>query len=162
VRTLDPRDLERLRAFARLLDTRFEIPVLRVRIGLDGLIGLVPGVGDALGGVLAMWPIAFALRRGVSRAVIGRMLVNWGLDVVLGLVPLAGDVFDIFFRATSRNVALLEAHAARPGPVERASLGLVAGIAAALVALVAAGLWVGLVVLRAVLAWLQAGPPPAS
>jgi len=156
--TLDARDLERLRAFARLLDTRFEIPLLRVRIGVDGLIGLVPGVGDALGGILAMWPIAFALQRGVSHAVIGRMLVNWTLDVLLGLVPLAGDVFDIFFRATSRNVALLEAHAARRRSVERASLGVVGGLAAALVVFVVAGLWVGLVVLRAVLAWLAAGP----
>lgn len=159
MRTLDPADLARLRAFARLLDTRFEIPLLRVRIGLDGLIGLVPGVGDALGGILAAWPIVYAARRGVSRAVLGRMLVNWGLDVGLGLVPLAGDVFDIFFRATTRNVALLEEHAARPRPVERASLGIVAGLVAAIVALVAAGIAVFLWVLRAVLAWLEAGPP---
>lgn len=103
-------DLDR---FADLLDSRFSIPGTGIRFGLDGLLGLVPGVGD----LVTIGPMGYLLwkahRLGVRRRVMARMAVNTGLDFAIGSIPLAGDLFDIWFKANRRNVALLR------GEVER-------------------------------------------
>lgn len=99
-------DLARARQLARLLDSRFELAGFR--FGFDSLIGLVPGVGDLLTGVLALYPLMLARRHGVSRLVQARMLSNIGLDLLVGAVPVAGDLFDVAFKANLKNLALLE------------------------------------------------------
>jgi hypothetical protein len=102
--------IRRLERLATLLDDRFRIPGTRFRFGWDGIIGLVPGIGDAAGAACAAYIIAEAARLGVPRRVILRMLANMGVDAVLGLIPLVGDLFDAGYKANRRNVALLLRH----------------------------------------------------
>ena len=102
------RVLGRVRRLAHALDSAFRIPGTRIRFGYDSLLGLIPGVGDILGGVLAIWIIVRAARLGAPRGVLFKMGLNVGLDAVAGSVPIVGDVADVAFRANQRNVALLE------------------------------------------------------
>jgi hypothetical protein len=110
--------LARIDALARLLDTAFIIPGTGIRFGLDALIGLVPGIGDAITTAVALYIVNEARALGASRLLIARMLVNVALDGVVGAVPLVGDMFDVAFRANRRNIALLREHldgGRRPG-----------------------------------------------
>jgi hypothetical protein len=96
---------------ARWLDHAFVIPGTRIPIGFDALIGLaVPGAGDAVGAFasLAFFYLGFKLR--VPKVILLRMLLNIAIDAVLGLLPVLGDVFDVFFRAADKNLALLRKH----------------------------------------------------
>ena len=107
---VDQRSVERLRRLAYLLDDRFPIPGTRYRIGLDGLVGLVPGIGDGVTTLLALYIVLEARRLGVPLNKLGRMGINVGLDAVLGAVPLVGDLFDVAWKANRRNLALLLDH----------------------------------------------------
>jgi len=100
--------LERLRGLARLMDTRWRLPLVPVRFGLDSVIGLVPVVGDTVSWAVAGWIVAEARKLGAPPDVVGRMLANNVFDWAIGLVPLVGDLLDIGMRANTRNVALLE------------------------------------------------------
>lgn len=104
--------LRRLDLLAFLLDEAVRIPGTRWRIGLDGLIGIVPGIGDAVTGLLALYPVLEAWRHGAPARLIARMLANLGMDVAVGAVPVLGDIFDIGFKANRRNVELLRRHLA--------------------------------------------------
>lgn len=107
--------LQRLEALAKLMDTAFAIPGTNVRFGLDGVIGLVPGVGDVIAGLVSSYLIWEARRLGVSKWILGRMMANTLLDTTIGAIPLAGDVFDVMFRANVKNMALLRRHLERKG-----------------------------------------------
>jgi Domain of unknown function (DUF4112) len=107
---VDQRSVERLRRLAHLLDDRFSIPGTRYRIGLDGLIGLVPGIGDAATTLLALYIVLEARRLGVPVSKLGRMGLNVGVDAVLGAVPLVGDLFDVAWKSNRRNLRLLLDH----------------------------------------------------
>jgi hypothetical protein len=102
--------VERLQRLAHLLDDRFRIPGTRYRIGLDGLIGLVPGIGDAVTTLLALYIVLEARRHGVPLRKLGRMGVNVGIDALVGAVPLVGDLFDVAWKANRRNLELLLDH----------------------------------------------------
>lgn len=102
------RALRKAQRLAHLLDNAFRIPGTRWRIGWDSLIGLVPGVGDAVTGAVALWIVLEARRLGAPRVLQTRMLWNLLLDVAGGAVPLIGDIFDAGFKANLKNVALLE------------------------------------------------------
>ena len=104
------RDLEKLHKIARNMDYAFRIPLLGVRLGWDSIIGLVPGVGDALALAPAGYIVKEAHRMGASTPVLARMCANVGIDLLIGAVPLVGDIFDIGWKANSRNVALLRNH----------------------------------------------------
>ncbi|WP_099827041.1 DUF4112 domain-containing protein [Oceaniglobus indicus] len=99
-------ELRRIDRLARLLDARFS--VLGIRFGYDSLIGLIPGVGDAVVAVPAAWLIWRAHRLGVPRTVLVRMMVNWGIDLGVGAVPVVGDLFDVAFKGNLRNARLLQ------------------------------------------------------
>lgn len=107
--------LARLDALARLMDSAFVIPGTSIRMGLDGLIGLVPVAGDLIAGVVSSYLIWEARRLGASRWVIGRMMANTALDTLVGAVPVVGDAFDILFRANLKNMALLRRHLEKRG-----------------------------------------------
>ncbi len=92
---------------AKFLDDGFRIPGTRIRFGWDGIIGLIPGVGDAAAGLLALVPVAIAYKSGASRWLLARMISNVAIDTAIGAVPIVGDVFDIFFRSNRRNAKLL-------------------------------------------------------
>lgn len=104
----DPdKELERLDKLAGLLDTAIGIPGTRFSIGLDGLAGLIPGIGDTATLAASLWIVYQAGRLGAPTGVVARMLLNVGLDYAIGLVPVAGDLFDIAWKANRRNVRLL-------------------------------------------------------
>jgi hypothetical protein len=111
-----PADLVALRKFAFFMDEAITIPGTRIRMGLDALLGLIPGVGDIIGALLSTWIIAGALRHRVPAWTIGRMVMNIVIDLVGGAVPLAGDVFDFLYEENMMNMRLLEAHRDRRRP----------------------------------------------
>lgn len=105
-----PAGLRRVRIAARLLDDAVGVPFTDRRVGLDSLLGLLPVGGDAVGALLSLYVILEGYRLGVGRRVLARMAGNVALDFVIGLLPVVGDVFDAFWKANQRNVALIEAH----------------------------------------------------
>jgi hypothetical protein len=105
---------ENLDLLSRVLDSWFRIPGTSIRFGIDGIIGLIPGVGDILAGLASCIIILAAWSRGAPYVTIARMLVNLALDVIIGTVPLFGDIFDIAWKANRRNYALLMRHLEHP------------------------------------------------
>ncbi len=99
--------IARLDALATLLDTALVIPGTNIRFGLDALIGLVPGIGDAVTTAMSLYIVHEAHQLGAPRHVIARMLANVALDGVVGAVPLVGDAFDVMWRSNRRNMRLL-------------------------------------------------------
>jgi len=99
--------LARLDALSKLLDMAFILPGTNIRYGIDGLIGLIPVVGDIITTAISLWLVREARTLGAPWHVTARMLGNVALDGVVGMVPLAGDAFDVMFRANVRNVRLL-------------------------------------------------------
>jgi hypothetical protein len=102
------RGLDRLRVLTSLFDQAFGIPGTRFRFGLDALFGLVPGLGDLAGGVVAIYALQVARRLRVPSEIQLHMLSNIALDALIGSVPLIGDLFDFVFKAQTRNLALLD------------------------------------------------------
>lgn len=107
--------IARIDRLATLLDTRFAIPFTKIRFGADSLIGLAPGVGDAITTALALYIVYEAHRLGAPKTVLARMLGNVAIDGMVGIVPVAGDVFDVMFRANRRNVRIVREHLDRAG-----------------------------------------------
>ncbi len=106
---------ENLDLLAHVLDDCFRVPGTSIRFGLDGVIGLVPVLGDVLAGLASTLIVVAAWFRGVPAITLARMVVNLGLGVVVGMVPLLGDAFDIAWKANRRNYALLTRHLRQPG-----------------------------------------------
>jgi hypothetical protein len=121
IATRNPREVERLRALTRLLDSAIQIPGTRYRFGLDALIGIVPGIGDAVGALFSAFIVFQAARMGVSTPTLVRMMGNVALDTIVGEIPLLGDVFDAGWKANTRNLALLEGHLEQPAATRRSS-----------------------------------------
>ena len=142
-RTSSP-NLDAARTLARWLDAEFRVPGTDVRFGIDPILGLIPGVGDAAGALLAGWILLEAVRLGASRATVLRIAGNVALDAGLGAVPLLGDIFDFAWKANLRNVALLERHLAEPGRAARADrsfvLLVICGVLVMALALLAVGI----------------------
>jgi hypothetical protein len=102
--------LDRLRRVARLYDAGIRIPGTRLMLGLDPLIGLIPGLGDLIGAGVAMWVVLEAADLGASGFVLLRMILNVAIDTIGGTLPVAGDIFDALWKANIKNVQLLERH----------------------------------------------------
>lgn len=143
--------VERLQRLARLWDSAFRIPGTQVRVGLDPLIGLVPGLGDAAGALVASYIVLEGLRFDVPPSTLLRMLANVAIDAVLGTVPVIGDMFDVGWKANIKNVALIEHHLADPHGARHASRAWLLLVIAVLVLLAALGIAAGWLVLRALL-----------
>ncbi|HKL49183.1 MAG TPA: DUF4112 domain-containing protein [Desulfuromonadales bacterium] len=103
----EERILKRIEALSQLLDGAWRIPGTKSRIGIDPLIGLFPVVGDAVSAALSAWTILEARKLGLSAAVQGRMAWNLLIDAAAGSVPVLGDLFDVGFRANTKNLALI-------------------------------------------------------
>jgi len=107
-------DNESLDLLSHILDDFLKIPGTSIRFGLDGIIGLIPGIGDLIGGIASCIIIAAAWMRGVPYVTIARMVANVGIEVAVGSVPVLGDMFDIAWRANRRNYALLAGSLTNP------------------------------------------------
>lgn len=129
-----PADLRALRRFAFLMDEAFVVPGTNFRFGADAIIGLIPGVGDVIGGVLSGWVIVGALRHRVPAWIIVRMIWNVLVDLVFGAVPVAGDLFDFLWEENMRNMRLLEKYRNRRRPPR--STGEIALIAFVIIAFI--------------------------
>jgi hypothetical protein len=107
--------IDRIDRLATLFDVAFSIPGTKVRFGVEAMLRLVPGIGDAAASVLSLYLIYEAYKLDVPVTLLARMLVNVVLEAAVGTVPVAGDAFDVLFRANRRNVTLLRRHFARGG-----------------------------------------------
>jgi hypothetical protein len=103
--------LKALKYFARLLDSAFVLPGTDIRLGLDPLLGLVPGLGDLASPLFTVVLLWQSRDLGIPRVVRLRMIFNVAIDALVGLMPIAGDIFDVAWKANNRNIALLERHA---------------------------------------------------
>lgn len=112
--TSTERSKRRIETLAWLLDQAIPIPVLNRRIGLDGLLSLIPFVGDAAGTLLSGYIMAEAARIGAPKSVLAKMGVNVLIDTFVGAIPIVGDLFDFAWKANLRNVRLLERHFSTP------------------------------------------------
>ena len=101
------KQLQRLQRLARTMDTAWGIPFTRIRFGMDSVLGLVPGAGDAIGFGISAYAILLAHRMGAPASLKLRMLANAAIDAGLGTVPIVGDIFDVFFKSNTRNLKLI-------------------------------------------------------
>ena len=140
-----------MRALGQLLDNSLPIPGTGRRIGLDAIIGLIPGIGDFIGAALSGYIVLEAARAQVSPVMLARMLGNIAVDTLIGIVPALGDIFDAAWKANARNAALLERHVASTRGVVRKERGVV-GVSvlaiAILILIVGAGIALGIFVAR--------------
>jgi hypothetical protein len=140
----------RMARIAWLLDNSIPLPGGRFRIGLDAILGLIPGIGDVLGVLLSSYIVREAARAGAPPSVLARMTFNVALEGVVGMVPFLGDIFDAAWKANQRNLALFDAHLANPQRTRRSSRMFVGLMIAGLIAFVVLLGAVSFFVMRAV------------
>lgn len=150
----EQRSLTSLARLSRVLDGAIRIPGTEIRVGLDPILGLIPGLGDWAGALGSGYILLRAADMGAARPTLLRMAANIGIDLVAGSVPVLGDIFDLGWRANERNMALLRAHLDAPERRRRADRGfvvaLVLGLGALLLLTVGLGLWLFAALLHAV------------
>ena len=142
------RSVQTVRRLAWLLDDLVRIPGTRIRIGLDPVLGLLPGGGDVAAGLIGVYTLLAASRAGAPPSVILRMAGNIVVDLLVGAIPLLGDLFDFGFKANRRNVDLLERYVAAPEPVQQRSRVIVAIVVIGVVVLLAGVATLSVQVLR--------------
>lgn len=139
---------------ARLLDSAARVPGTNIRFGLDAVLGLIPGLGDAAGAVFSGYLILLGSRMGLPKHIITRMVTNVAIDTIVGGVPLLGDLFDVAWKSNTRNLALLEEFsepATREGGQSTNKLAVIAAITI-LVLLLASGIWLAVWAIKALAA----------
>ncbi len=147
--------IEHLRRIARVWDDLVPLPVIGRRVGLDAIIGLIPGVGDLAGGALGIYGMLIAARLRVSPVVLLRMLLNIGVDTIIGIVPLLGDLFDLGWKSNTRNLALVEQWVDDPARVRRSSVGVLVATGVGVLALAGFVIWAAV----RVIAWMLSNVP---
>ena len=135
-----PQHVHRARALARLLDNAFPIPGTKMRVGIDPLLGLIPGIGDLVGAGVSGYILLLAAQAGAPKTVLVRMLGNVALDSLVGSIPGLGDLFDFGFKSNARNMALLERYTVAPGDVKRTSGAIVFALLLVVLLLAVGGL----------------------
>lgn len=155
VGTYQPPQLERLRTVSRLLDSAFVIPGTRYRFGFDALIGLVPGLGDAVSAIFSGYIILQASHLGAQKSVVTRMIGNVALDTLVGWVPVLGDLFDVAWKSNLRNMALLETHLQQPAAARAGSRKALVLLGGVLLLLIVGAVALGVLVAKLVLNLLQ-------
>lgn len=142
-----PADLVALRRFAYLMDEAIAVPGTRRRVGIDAAVGLIPGVGDIIGGLMSAWIVISAVRHRVPVLKLTRMMFNILLDVGLGAIPLIGDFFDFLFEENVMNLQILMLYRNRRRPPRSfgqmvwLGAGIVAVVLVLAVAIIGAMIW---------------------
>jgi Domain of unknown function (DUF4112) len=113
------RRLARIDSLATLLDSALVVPGTNIRFGLDAIVGLVPGIGDFLMSLVSLYIVHEARQLGAPTHLLVRMFVNIAIDGIVGSAPVAGDIFDVMWRANRRNMALLHNHLRSQGEFAR-------------------------------------------
>lgn len=142
---------KRIRFLGDLLDSSIPIPGTSRTVGLDAVIGLIPGIGDVVGGLLSGYILLEAARAQVPTMTLVRMLANVGIDTAVGIVPAVGDLFDAAWKANTKNVMLLQGHLVSmedPDDNQRGVIGATFLALAVLVAIVVGGLALTIYVAR--------------
>lgn len=142
------------RELARLLDSAFRVPGTGFRFGLDPILGLIPGLGDAIGGVFAAYLLWLAARAGAPGPVLVRMLLNVGGDALLGAVPFVGDLLDAGWKANRRNLALLETYIERPQRATSSSWVVLIVVLALLAVALVGSVVLAVAAVRAAIGWV--------
>jgi len=146
------RSLSEVEGLAWLLDNSIPVPGTGGRrFGIDAIIGLVPGIGDLASGALGLLVVWRGSRMGLPRVVVGRMLLNTLLDIAIGAVPILGDAFDLWFKASTRNLNLMRRHLERPDTSTREDWTAVLLMVGVVVAVILAIGWLSVGVIAAVL-----------
>jgi hypothetical protein len=140
--------IERIRQAATVLDAAIPIPGTKYSFGIDAVIGLVPGLGDAVGVVFASMILYQAFRLGASKRLLTRMLYNVGVDGILGAIPLLGDWHDVVWKANVKNVDLLERQLQHPDKTARASGWFLLIVLGAVVAMGVAAIFIAVWAIR--------------
>lgn len=128
--------LQRIRRLSHVLDNAIGIPGTRIRFGLDPLLGLLPGGGDTASAVLSAYIVFEAARFGVPRELLMQMVGNLLLDATVGSVPVLGDLFDVTWKANTRNMALLESHLGTPASQRKVDYAVLIVLAIVLLAFI--------------------------
>src|SRR5262245_14814748 len=110
--------LKQVNDLAWLLDNAISIPIIRYRIGLEALLGLIPGLGDVAGLLLSSIIVLQAVRLGVPQALLARMVLNVAIESLVGMIPIIGDLFDARFKANTLNVRMIN-QAFKDGEIEQ-------------------------------------------
>jgi len=137
---------EIVKYLAEILDRRFTIPGTSIRIGLDPLIGLIPGVGDALASLAGSVILLVAAQSQLPKIVLVRMGLNIAVNGIIGAIPLFGYLFSIWFKSNMKNIALLERHALRERRASTAGdwlfvIGLLVGVFVVIAGAVVGIIW---------------------
>lgn len=140
--------VSRARRLTLVLDDAFVVPGTRFRVGLDPILGLVPGLGDLVGGAMSTYLLLLAQRAGAPTSVLLRMLGNLAIDTVVGAVPFLGDLFDAGWKANRRNLTIVERYLESPVATRRASRWFVAGAILVVVLITAAAIALTVLLVR--------------
>jgi len=138
----------RLERLAWILDNSIPVPGLNARIGIDPLIGLVPGIGDTIGALLSSYILAAAAKQGAPRSVLLKMAFNIAVEAIVGILPVMGDLFDMAWKANQRNVQLLGDYLDQPRKTVVASRLFVTTLIVLLVGLVMLVAMLGILLIR--------------
>ncbi|MGB3210204.1 MAG: DUF4112 domain-containing protein [Desulforhopalus sp.] len=139
---------KRLTRLAWLLDNSIPLPVINYRIGLDAIIGIIPGIGDAIGILLSSYILGQAARIGLPKMVLLRMVFNVAIEAIVGIVPFIGDIFDMTWKANVRNVQLLEKYMEHPQKTNISNRFFILGLFLMLIVFVVLMAILGIYVLR--------------
>ena len=146
------RSLAEVEGLAWLLDNSIPVPGTGGRrFGIDAIIGIVPGIGDVVSGVLGLIVVWRGSRMGLPRIVVARMLLNALLDIAIGAIPILGDAFDLWFKASTRNLALMRRHLERPYVSTREDWAAVLVVVGLAVVVIGAILWLLVAVVGAII-----------
>jgi hypothetical protein len=144
------KNIKQLERWAWLLDNSIRIPGTSIKMGLDSLIGLIPGIGDITGGALSSYILLQAVSSGVAPVVIARMAVNIMFDTVLGMIPIVGDIFDITFKANLRNIELMSNYYNSPREAVKRNTLSIAIISISFISALSLIIWIAI----KIFAWL--------
>lgn len=144
------RAFKQLDSLSHLLDNSIKVPGTNARFGLDAVIGLIPGFGDAAGAMMSAYIVLQAARLGAPASSLIRMLLNVGIEALAGAVPILGDLFDAAFKANARNVAILRQEVEHRGSTGRSSTAMVIGVLIALIVILGGIGWLAFTVLRTI------------